>query len=248
MLIFVTMLVLGMLLGFAGGGGSGFVLALLISVFGIPIHTALGTSIASMVFTVISGSFSHISEGNAVLKTGLVVGLLGAVGAYGGTQIATLLPPNILVWSSAAMLFLSAFLLWAKTRVNKHVSSHENKLEAITYKWVKMPVIGGVTGFLSGCFGIGSTPLIQLGLIVFLKMRMHQVVATSMVILIPISLSGAIGYAQAGYVDWILLLQIVAGTMTGSYIGAKFTTIAPAYLLRTVIIALPVFGGLLLLR
>lgn len=245
MIIFFTMLTLGLLLGFAGGGGAGFVLALLISVFNIPIHTAIGTSSASMVFTVLSGTASHLKEGNIKIKTGIIIGLFGAIGAYSGTFVSNMLPANILIWISASLLFLSAFLMWIRTRVTELVM--EARKEDASY-WLLASVIGVITGFLSGCFGIGSTPLIQLGLIIFLKMSLYQAAATSMLILIPVSLSSAIGFAGKGFLDVMLLIQIVAGTMIGSYIGAKFTKRAPTYVLRTVLILLPIFGGLLLLR
>ena len=50
MLLF-TMFLMGIVLGFTGTGGSGFIIALLVVAFGIPIHTALGVSLASMVFS-----------------------------------------------------------------------------------------------------------------------------------------------------------------------------------------------------
>ncbi len=68
-----------------------------------------------------------------------------------------------------------------------------------------------------------------------------------MFVLIPISFLGALGFAQAGFIDITLLVQVVAGTMIGSFIGAKFTRLAPVQVLRTVIILLPIFGGILLL-
>jgi uncharacterized protein len=243
MTIFFTMLSLGLILGFAGGGGSGFVLALLISVFNIPIHTALGTSTTSMVFTVLSGTASHMREGNMVVKTGLIIGAFGAFGSYTGTLVTGLLPENLLIWISASLLFLSSFLIWVRTRIVKQETSDQK----VKFFWMIAPAIGLITGFLSGCFGIGSTPLIQLGLLIFLNMTLQQAAATSMLILIPVSLFGAIGYYQAGFIDWSLLVQIVAGTMTGSYIGAKFTKRASVLILRTAMILLPVFGGLLLL-
>ena len=46
MLIVLVMFLLGLVLGFVGAGGAGFVIALLTMMFHIPIHTALGTSLA----------------------------------------------------------------------------------------------------------------------------------------------------------------------------------------------------------
>lgn len=58
MYIILTMLLLGILLGFVGAGGAGFVIALLTLIFDIPIHTALGTSLAAMAFTTLSGAYT----------------------------------------------------------------------------------------------------------------------------------------------------------------------------------------------
>jgi hypothetical protein len=41
----VTMLAFGLILGFVGAGGSGFIISILSMVFGYPIHTVLGTAI-----------------------------------------------------------------------------------------------------------------------------------------------------------------------------------------------------------
>ena len=39
-----------------------------------------------------------------------------------------------------------------------------------------------------------------------------------------------LGYSSEGYLDYILLLQVLIGTMLGAYIGAKFTNYAPRML------------------
>jgi uncharacterized membrane protein YfcA len=63
-MILFTMFLMGIVLGFTGTGGSGFIIALLVVVYRIPIHTALGVSLASMIFSTLTGSISHIREGN----------------------------------------------------------------------------------------------------------------------------------------------------------------------------------------
>ena len=45
--IIITMLVMGILLGFVGAGGAGFIIAILTLVFHIPIHVALATSLTA---------------------------------------------------------------------------------------------------------------------------------------------------------------------------------------------------------
>ncbi len=62
MLIILVMFLLGIILGFIGAGGAGFVIALLTLLFHIPIHTALGTSLAGMAFTSLSGHTATIAR------------------------------------------------------------------------------------------------------------------------------------------------------------------------------------------
>lgn len=75
--IIITMLVMGVLLGFVGAGGAGFIIAILTLVFHIPIHVALATSLTAMAFTTLSGVISHYREGNVVLTIGGIVGGCG---------------------------------------------------------------------------------------------------------------------------------------------------------------------------
>ncbi|WP_054955996.1 sulfite exporter TauE/SafE family protein [Paenibacillus dakarensis] len=246
MTIFFTMLMMGLILGFVGAGGSGFIIALLVTLFHIPVHTALGTSIAAMVFTMLSGSISHMREKNTVFSVGLAVGLFGAIGAYSGSFAARLIPEDKLVWFTAMMLFLSGILIWARTRVT--ISSRP-LLTSIRspHFWLMAAISGLITGGMSGVFGIGSTPFIQLALMILFHMPMRLAVGTTMLVIMPIALFGGFGYFQAGYIDWSLLLQVVAGTMIGSYIGAKFTARAPKALLRFAMIGTPIIGSIIMM-
>src|SRR5699024_5705794 len=118
MLVFLIMICMGLLLGFIGAGGSGFIIAILTAVFGIPIHIALGTSLSAMVFTSLSGTYSQLRENNVAIRIGVTTGGFGAVGAYFGSQIAHLIPGKDLTWLTACMLFLSALLLGLRIFTN----------------------------------------------------------------------------------------------------------------------------------
>ncbi|WNQ12364.1 sulfite exporter TauE/SafE family protein [Paenibacillus aurantius] len=246
MTVLLTMLVMGLILGFAGTGGSGFIIALLITVFHVPVHAALGTSVAAMVFTMLSGTVSHLREKNVSLRAGAAVGLFGAAGAYAGTFAARLIPADALVVWTASMLFLSGVLIWVRTKMPASAETN-HELPAGSRFWVLAAIAGLITGGLSGMFGIGSTPFIQLALMILFRMPLRLAVGTTMMVILPIAFFGGIGYFQAGYIDAALLVQVVAGTMIGSYIGAKFTGRAPRALLRAAMIGTPIAGGLIML-
>ena len=119
MYIILTMLLLGILLGFVGAGGAGFVIALLTLIFDVPIHTALGTSLAAMAFTTLSGAYSHYREGNIQLKSGLIVGALACIASFAGAKVAPFIPEDSLHYLTAGMLFLSAVFMMIKLFVLK---------------------------------------------------------------------------------------------------------------------------------
>lgn len=248
--IIITMLLLGMLLGYIGAGGAGFIIAILTLMFHIPIHTALGTSLTAMAFTCFSGVVSHYREGNITIKIGVIVGLFGAIGAFFGSKIAAAIPQQSLHWFTAGMLFLSTILLLVRLYILKDQSSAQQEAVATTTNsllFIKAMILGIIAGILSGAFGIGSTPFIQLGLLTFLGLTIRQSVGTTMLVILLIAIGGGVGYNSTGYLDLLLLVKILIGTMIGAYIGAKFTNFAPKYVLKFAMVGTPALAGFIML-
>ncbi len=247
----LVMLALGFLLGFVGAGGSGFIISILTVVFGYPIHTALGTALAAMFFSSFSGSVSHYREGNMELRSGVVVGLTGAAGAWISSGWSSLIPEDRLGYLTSGMLFASGLALWFRmVYVSRRPSADDDQGPVAVQNrrfWLLAPLIGFLTGSLSGLFGIGSTPFIQLGLMLLLGMSMRYAAGTTMLVIMPIALAGGAGYFTIGYLDVHLLVAVVIGTMTGAYIGAKFTKRVPQIWLKTCMVLTPMIGGAILL-
>ncbi|WML46516.1 sulfite exporter TauE/SafE family protein [Neobacillus sp. PS3-40] len=248
MAIALTMFVMGILLGFVGAGGSGFIIAILTVLFGVPIHTALGTSLAAMVFTTMSGAYSHFRQGNISVKTGLIVGGFGSGAAYLGSILAGLIPVHSLHWLTASMLFLSAVLLVVRLFIAQKIMIKKSKDVPSNIVLIKKAALVGIsTGMLSGTFGIGAAPFIQIGLLTILGLSIRQSVGTTMLVILPIALAGGIGFYFQGYLNFTLLVQVLAGTMIGSYVGAKFTNLVPQSILKSAMVLTPIMAGLILL-
>jgi uncharacterized protein len=247
-IITFTMFLIGILLGFIGAGGSGFIIAILTVVFGVPIHTALGTSLAAMVFTTLSGAYSHYRQGNIDVKAGLTAGIFGAVFSYFGSRIAVGIPVDSLHWLTAGMLFLSAVMLMTRLfLVNRLKGTNKSETKSAISFLIRAAFVGIVTGVLSGTFGIGSAPFIQLGLLIVLGLSLQKSVGTTMLVILPIAMAGGIGYYFEGYFNVLLLVQVLAGTMIGSYIGAKFTNHVPVPILKIAMVLTPIMAGATLL-
>jgi uncharacterized protein len=246
MLILFSMFFLGSLVGLVGAGGAGLVIAVLTVVFGIPIHTALGTSLGAMMFTTMSGVVSHFREQNMALKEGLAVGIFGAVGAYSGVHIASVLPARNLTWMTAGLLYLSAVLILFSKSFSLRGLLAVNGSNKMKF-WFVSCGLGLLCGVLSGTFGIGAAPFIQIGLLVFFSLSIPQVAGTTMLVILPIAFMGGFGYLVAGFLDIRLFIEVVTGLMIGAYIGAKFTRRLHPSVLKTAMVAMPVFAGSLLL-
>lgn len=233
---------LGVLLGFIGAGGSGFIIALLVTVFNVPIHAAIGTAVPVMFFTVLTGSLSHFREGNMNLKKGIMVGLFGGVGAYFGMRLTPFINPNVLMLFTVSALTLSGILIWAKTKLVSQPNQQEEELGFIRYA-----AVGLGNGLISGTFGIGAAPFIQLSLLKWLHFPMRIAAGTTMLVILPIALFASIGSFQNGYFDMELFLQVALSTMIGSYIGAKLTKRLPQIFLRYGIVVTPIVSAIVLL-
>ncbi|KSU81952.1 hypothetical protein GA0061096_3545 [Fictibacillus enclensis] len=247
MLITFTMLVIGLICGFIGVGGAGFIISILV-LFHIPIHTALGTSLAAMAFTTLSGTYSHMREGNIALRAGVWTGGFGAIAAYFGSRLSSLIPGEHLHYLTAGMLLLSAVLLIVRFFITKgRIEETINEKLGYPSLLMKALILGMTTGLLSGAFGIGSAPFIQIGLLLIFGLSIRQSIGTTMLVILPIAVGGGFGYVMQGYLDYMLLLQVLAGTMIGAYLGAKLTKFAPKPLLKTAMVATPVVAALLIL-
>ncbi len=250
MFIFLAMLIMGFMIGFAGAGGSGLVIAILTVFFGVPIHTALGTALGSMVFTTMSGAYSHFREDNVALKDGIAVGIFGGAGAYIGVKIAAVMPAHHLTWLAATMLILSAGLLAIRiiffSKGFVKVKDGKEKRGSVRF-WLSACGLGLVTGILSGTFGIGAAPYIQIGLLILFGLTIQKVAGTTMLVILPIAILGGIGYLAEGFMDMWLFIQVSTGLTIGTYIGAKFTKRVHPVILKVAMVCVPLSAGLLLL-
>ena len=184
-MIFISMLFLGALIGFVGAGGAGVTITLLTVVFDVPIHTALGVALASMVFTMISGVISHLREHEVVVKTGLVIGLGGIVGAFLGAEFSDKIPEDILSICTATMIILSAIILYVKVYqadfMDKHIHIRPEQLAGKKF-YIYGIITGIINGFLSGAFGIGAAAFIQITLLVIFGVPLLKSIGTCMLV------------------------------------------------------------------
>jgi hypothetical protein len=96
---------------------------------------------------------------------------------------------------------------------------------------VRAGVVGLAAGFLSGLFGVGGGILIVPALVLLLHMGQRLAHGTSLAAVLPIAVSGVIGFAVEDSVDWPVALAIAVGAMVGAVIGTHWLQVLPARVL-----------------
>lgn len=75
---------------------------------------------------------------------------------------------------------------------------------------------------MSGLFGVGGGILIVPALIIFMKMEQKLSHGTSLAAILPIAVSGVIGYTTGNSIDWTAALFLTIGSAGfGAFVGTK---------------------------
>lgn len=248
-MLFLSMLLVGAMIGFVGAGGAGVTIAVLTAGFHVPIHTALAVALAAMVFTTLSGAVSHFREKEVLPKTALVIGISGVLGAILGASVSNIMDTRSLHSATSWMMGLSAFILYMKLYHAKFLE-RLIKPPAKPLDGKKLYILGFITGicngFLSAAFGIGAAAFIQITLLLVFGVPLMLSIGTCMAIILPISASGGLVYLFNGRLDFMIFIQTLAGLMIGAYIGAKGTHLAPLPILKFFIVAVPATASFVL--
>ena len=96
----------------------------------------------------------------------------------------------------------------------------------------RLVLIGVVAGLASGLFGVGGGVLIVPALVWFTVFDQRLAHGTSLTAILPIALSGTIGYATAGEVAWRPAVPIALGAILGALIGSQLLAKLPLSALR----------------
>ncbi|HEX4044884.1 MAG TPA: sulfite exporter TauE/SafE family protein [Gammaproteobacteria bacterium] len=230
MAIYLSYLILGAFAGLCAGllgiGGGIIVvpiLSLLLLAQGFPpallMHTAVGTSLAIMIFTALSSSYAYYRRDLIVwpLFYKFVPGLL--FGTIMGSLIARYLSSTHLQLAFAIFLLLIALHLFfekAYRPVSKEIIS-----ETVTVHYLKIIIAASTIGILSGFFGIGGGSM-MVPFFVYYHIEMHKATGTSALCGLPLAIVGTLTQIFTGW-DLAILHQVPSGTTGYIYWPAAIT-------------------------
>lgn len=248
--------VAGILAGLLGVGGGLVIVPMLALVFarqGLPagnlMHLALGTSMASIVFTSVSSFRAHHRRGAVdwAIVRAITPGILA--GTFFGTWIASRLSTLVLKGVFTVFLYLVAvqMLLDAKPRPTRVIPGAAGTT-----------AVGATIGIVSSLVGIGGGSL-SVPFMTWCNVPVHRAIGTSAAIGFPIALAGSAGYIvnglqggglpphTIGFVFLPALAGIVAASMSTAPLGAAIAHRLPVPRLKRAFAALLLLMGTRLL-
>ena len=207
----------GFTLGLFGGGGSILAVPLMVYVVGVPVaHLAIGTSAIAVAANAASNLVAHARRGNVIWRCAIMYTLAGVLGAFAGSLLGKAMDGDRLLFLFALLMAVVGVLMF-RGRVNAGTPGATCNRE----KAPKVLGYGGMTGLLSGFFGIGGGFLIVPGLVASTGMPMLNAIGSSLVAVTAFGLTTSISYAYSGLVDWPLAAVFVGGGMLGGLAGTR---------------------------
>lgn len=220
----ITGAIAGVLAGLLGVGGGLVIVPALTYVFqaqGLPrdslLHFALGTSLATILFTSLSSVRAHHKRGAVEWPIVLRISLGILAGTYGGSWIAA----QLSTWTLKLVftLFLVAVGLQMLTGARPKASRSMPGAIVTT-------LVGTVIGAASSLVGIGGGSL-SVPFMIWCNVEVRRAIGTSSAIGFPIALAGTAGYLVNGLsatnVDWTagyIYLPALAGVALFSVMTA----------------------------
>lgn len=226
MLFWVAFFILGMFAGLIAGilgiGGGTIIVPGLIYLFSAQhlvvkeelMHVVLGTSLASVTFTLILATIIHSKQKNIrwSIARQLIPGLI--LGAIIGPYITTHLNTQVLLILFASFLFL----LSLRFIFNWH--------SEVTFPVPKTPImwcIGTIISALTSMLGLGGGILL-VPFLSHLPLKMQEVTALSMACILPVAILATVSYIilglnvpglpalSTGYIYWPAVLSIMVAS------------------------------------
>lgn len=257
MLILITTYLLvgavaGVLAGLLGIGGGLVIVPMLdfcMSREGIPsqhlMHLALGTSMATIVFTSVSSAWSHHRRGAVhwPVVGRITPGIL--LGTFGGSFLAARMSSTLLKFFFVAFLYYVAaqMLLDSRPKPSRDIPGQAGLLGA-----------GVGIGAVSSLVGIGGGTL-SVPFMIWCNLALHQAIGTSAAIGFPIALAGTAGYLYngwhapglpaytAGYLYLPALAGIVGASVLTAPLGVRLAHSLPVVRLKKIFAFLLVLVG-----
>lgn len=236
LLLALASMAAGFLGSLTGLGGGVVLVPLLVLVFGVDIHYAIGASLVSVIATSSGAAAAYVKEGYSNIRVGMFLEVATTTGAIVGAFVAAYVEPRVLAIIFGVVLLMTAYLSVRPRRArpdDDRPSTLATKLRLdgtyptpdglVAYHVHGVPfgfIIMFIAGALSGLLGIGSGALKVLAMDQGMRIP-FKVSTTTSNFMIGVTAAASAGvYLNRGYIDPVISLPVMLGVLAGSMLGA----------------------------
>jgi uncharacterized membrane protein YfcA len=211
----------GVSIGLVGIGGI-FLIPLLVW-WGLPLETAIGTSLVTFTVAGAVATIVYTLHGSIDWRAALITSAGSLASGAFGAKLSSMLPDRIVTACFAAFLLLTGLFALFGRRVFSQTAAAPRRLSVVT-----LVVCGVLTGIGSGLTGVGG-PALLVPLLLLAGASPAVAVAISQPNAIFSAASGATGHILLGHVDFHLAaylsvfcaIGVVAGAIAYRYVSAE---------------------------
>lgn len=223
---FVGALLIGVVLGLIGGGGSILTVPVFVYILGIDPLTATAYSLFVVGVSSGVGAIRNAQKGMVDFRTGIVFAIPAFIAVYlTRMYLVPAIPDHLFTFAGieftkeiGIMVFFALIMLIASYSMIKGRKDDKEE-RAIHYNYPMILLEGSVVGVLTGIVGAGGGFLIIPALVLLAGLQMKKAVATSLMIISVKSLVGFLGDVQNMSIDWTFLLVFTAISIAGIFVG-----------------------------
>lgn len=245
MLVFALNLGLGVVLGALGGllgiGGGLVAIPILVFLYGMDQHLAQGTVLVMILPNVLIGFWRYHQRTPIALRSVAWMCLFSIVSAGVAAHYATLLGAEQLRRSFAVFLIVLSVYFVCQIRRQPAAGS------AAPWPLRYIPVVGFLSGIMSGLFTVGGGLVSVPALVSLFGMRQTQAQGIALALVIPASLTALISYTAAGHVNWSVGLPLAMGGLVSVSWGVALAYRLPPVPLRLSFCAVLISTAILML-
>jgi len=228
---YIGALVVGLVLGLIGGGGSILTVPILVYLIGLNPVTATAYSLFVVGTTSLFGAFQNYRNKMVDLRTAIVFSIPAFIAVYLTRRyLVPAIPDSLftifdfeITKNIFIMIFFAIIMLLASISMIKTKKKGNSVEQEIKYNIPLIIVEGVIVGVLTGIVGAGGGFLIIPALVLLAKLPMKLAVGTSLVIISAKSLIGFLGDVQNLAIDWTFLIIFTLLSIIGILIGVYST-------------------------
>lgn len=224
---FAGALLIGLVLGLIGGGGSILTVPILVYILGIDPVLATAYSLFVVGASAAVGAIRNAQKGMIDFRTGIVFAIPAFISVYLTRKfVVPAIPEHLfnvgdfeVTRNIAIMLFFAIIMLLASISMIRGRKDNTTEDQKVEYNYPMIILEGLGVGFLTGIVGAGGGFLIIPALVLLAKLPMKKAVATSLLIIAVKSLIGFLGDVQNLEIDWTFLSAFTALSIVGIFVG-----------------------------